>query len=332
MASRSSRPPAQDRASPRANSRPKLVAVIGPTASGKTGIAERLADLLGAQLINADAFQVYRGMDIGTAKPQAKDRYLLLDLKDPREAFGAGEWVRLACGSLRRLWSESRSAVIVGGTGFYTRALLERYTDLQGPPPEELRAELMAREAREGLPALAGELARIDPDAAARVDPRNPVRVRRALERALHRSGNVPVDLPPFDELKIGVDWDVRTLDARIETRAHALIASGWVAEVRGLLADGVPRNAPGMRAIGYSPLASYLGGDISLDGAIAQIVLATRQYAKRQRTWMRSEPRLFRLPRQSGETLTDRELLALLAKARTFEHGEDDQPAGHVS
>lgn len=321
-----------DPASPHASSRPKLVAVMGPTASGKTEVAERLASLIGAQLINADAFQVYRGMDIGTAKPEAKERYLLLDLKEPREAFGAGEWVRLACDNLRRLWSEGRSAVVVGGTGFYIRALFERYEDMQGPPPGELRAELMAREKHEGLRSLAAELARIEPGAAARVDPNNPVRVRRALERALHRGGNEPVELPPFDELKIGLDHAVPDLDARIEARTSALIEAGWIAEVRALLADGVPRNAPGMRAIGYSPLASYIGGDISLDDAIAQIVLATRQYAKRQRTWMRSEPRLFRLPRQSGEPLTDRDLLALLAKARTFEHGEDDQPAGHVS
>jgi tRNA dimethylallyltransferase len=305
---------------------------MGPTASGKTELAERYARLLGAQLINADAFQVYRGMDIGTAKPAAKELYRLLDLKDPHEPFGVGEWVRLAAAELACLWRECRPAVVVGGTGLYVRALFERYTGLEGPPDPALRAELMEREARDGLSALAEHLASLDPGAWARIDPRNPVRVRRALERALQPPEPVAFDLPPFARAKIGLEWDVDVLNERIGARTDALISAGWPGEVGTLIASGIGADAPGMRAIGYSALASWHRGEVCLTEATDQIKLATRQYARRQRTWMRSEPALFRLHRQPGDEFTDEELLALLAKARESRHGEDDQLAGHVS
>src|SRR5271165_7127776 len=132
-------------------STPRLIAVMGPTASGKTDVAEAIADALDAQLINADAFQVYRGMDIGTAKPRAKGRYRLLDLKAPNEGFGVGEFVQLAQTELNTLFQERRSAVVVGGTGLYIRALFEQYSELAASPEPALRAALMEREYRDGL-------------------------------------------------------------------------------------------------------------------------------------------------------------------------------------
>ena len=135
-----------------------LIAVMGPTASGKTGLAEALADELDATLINADAFQIYRGMDIGTAKPKAKSRYALLDIKNPNEGYGVGEWAQSAQAIVQDAWIAAKSVIVVGGTGLYIRALFEEYDGLHPAPDPVLRSELELREQTEGLPALYAEL------------------------------------------------------------------------------------------------------------------------------------------------------------------------------
>jgi len=262
---------------------------MGPTGSGKTPLAERLADMLSADLVNADAFQVYRGMDIGTSKPTAKERYQLLDIKDPEEQFGVGEWVRLALALLQESFEGGRNVIVVGGTGFYVRALFEEYDDLAELPSDETRAALNGRE----LDDLLKELQERAPDVAAQIDTKNPVRVKRALERLDSVGERLTIRLPAFRKLKVALNPAQEVLDQILAKRFHHMIESGWNREVRLLLEKGVPVTAPGMRAIGYQCLADFIAGHISEAEACDSVLKATRAYAKRQRTWLRSEPGL---------------------------------------
>lgn len=266
---------------------------MGETASGKSGLAEALADACRGQLINADAFQVYRGMDIGTSKPADKSRYALLDLKNPDQEFGVGEWIRLAEPLLHTAFTASQDVILVGGTGFYVRALLEGWTEMHEAPDPLLRQELESRLASKGIDDLLAELSQRDPDAAAKVDPRNPVRVRRALEKVLTPSERLSFTLPDFRVIKLRIDWPTGQLDERIALRTAEMLLKGWIEETKSLLADGFGPECPGFRAIGYIPIAKFLHGELTEKDLITEIVLRTRQYAKRQRTWLRSEKNL---------------------------------------
>ncbi|HRI42701.1 MAG TPA: tRNA (adenosine(37)-N6)-dimethylallyltransferase MiaA [Fimbriimonadaceae bacterium] len=272
---------------------PRLIAVMGPTGVGKSEIAEWLADRLEAQLINADAFMVYRGLDVGTNKPRDKERYLLLDLKDPCEEIGVGEWVGLAIEELRRLYAEGRSAIVVGGTGLYVRALFEEWSNLYPPPDPDLRMALEEELREKGLEALADRLGRFAPDVARKTDLRNPVRVRRALEIVLGGARPLSFVLPEFRKWKVGLDLPVPVLDERLDRRTVKLLATGWLEEVQSLAERGVNAECAAMRAIGYRTLLSVVGGERGLEEVEPSIQLETRRYAKRQRTWMRTEPRL---------------------------------------
>lgn len=263
---------------------------MGPTASGKSSFAEALAERLDAQLLNGDAFQVYRGFDIGTAKPLSRERYALIDLKDPEESFGVGEWIEAALAYLRVANEAGRSTIVVGGSGLYIRALMDDYADLAPPPDPDLRAELRARFETEGLAPLAQDLQSRFPDLAAQTDLRNPIRVLRALERAHTTAQPVRVQQPYRHKFKFGLVPDVEETEAAIEARLDAMLEAGWIDEVRRILEKGVPLDAPAMRAIGYSCLAKAIRGDVSLEEARRQIKVETRQYAKRQRTWLRRE------------------------------------------
>ena len=272
---------------------PVLVAVMGPTASGKTALAEALADRLDAGLVNADAFQAYRGMDVGTAKPDDRARYRLLDVKSPDEAYGVGEFCVRAAAELGSLHRAGRSAVVVGGTGQYVRALFEAYRDLMPDPDPALRARLAARLASEGLAALARELTASDPARAARTDLRNPVRVTRALERLGDERVPIRFDVPYPITLKIATNAEAPTLGEAIAHRVRRMMHNGWVEEVRRLREAGYGPDDPGFRAIGYRAVASLLDGDLATEEAERTVVQETTAYAKRQRTWLRSEPGL---------------------------------------
>jgi tRNA dimethylallyltransferase len=258
---------------------------MGPTASGKTGLAEAVASSLSATLINADAFQVYRGLDIGTAKPARRELYKLIDIKNPDEPFGLGEWVKLAHAEIVAAFKRGQSVVVVGGTGLYVRALFEEYTGMGDMPDAELRSELNATPIEELRVRLLAE----HPEVAATVDMDNPVRVRRALERVRAPLSETLV-LPPFVKLKLGLTPDVGFLDACIANRVPQMVAAGWVEEVSGLRDLGHSKDAPGFRAIGYRAIWDHLDNKISLDEAIAATIMETRRYAKRQRTWLRTE------------------------------------------
>lgn len=266
---------------------------MGPTASGKSLLAESLADRLSAVLINADAFQVYRGLDIGTNKPSNIQRYRLIDIKSPNESFGLGEWIGLAHRELRQAFSTGRNVIVVGGTGLYVRALFEQWTDLGKAPNPELRESLMDQERREGAEALVLRLKELDAEAASRLDLANPQRVRRALERVLEPTGRIENVLPPFRTAKFALSVEVDKLNKRITDRTRLLLSRGWIEEVEALLSIGVTKDSPAMRAIGYRSVLGLIEGAMTAEQAEEEISLLTRQYAKRQRTWLRKEPNL---------------------------------------
>jgi tRNA dimethylallyltransferase len=278
--------------------RPVLVAIMGPTASGKTELAEALAERLSAQLVNADAFQIYRGMDIGTAKPLRKSEYRLLDIRNPSEGFGVGEYVALANGMLRECWELGKSVVVVGGTGLYIRALIEEYDDMAQAPDPELRTRLNQK----SLEELLKELKCVDESIANRIDLHNRVRVQRALERIYSPKPSEPVRLPPFEKHKFAVVRESGETSDRITRRVEDMVQNGWIGEVQQLAAAGYTESDPGLRALGYRAIWRHLNGEVELKEALATTIAETRQYAKRQRTWLRSEPNLVVL--ESGDAL----------------------------
>lgn len=264
---------------------------MGPTASGKSRLAETLAADLGARLINADAFQVYRGLDVGTAKPRSRVEYELLDLIEPSESFSVGKWLAAVSRILERLWKEGQPAVVVGGTGLYVRALFEGYSDIAPPPDPELRETLRARD----VESLVAELRERAPEIAESLDLKNPARVRRALEK-LDTAPAPPIQIPPFVKVKLGLMPDLAVLVKSIEARVDSMFAAGWIEEVRTLVRRGVKRDDPGMAALGYREVADVIEGKMKQAQARQIITLRTRQYAKRQLTWLRKEPGLINL------------------------------------
>lgn len=295
---------------------------MGQTASGKTDLAEQIADHLNARLINADSFQVYRGMDIGTAKSERKADYDLLDIKNPDEPCGVGEWVQLAAPLLANLHRSGTDAVVVGGSGLNVRALFERYDTMTSPPDPLLREALNARFAANGLESLVNELSERDPKAAATTDLKNPVRVIRALERAIAPTKSITFELPTFRQVKFAIATPVETINQRISDRVGEMLKNGWLQEVESLKQAGYGPNAPGFRAHGYRELWSVLSGEMTLEAAVESIVLQVRRYAKRQKTWLKTEPGLTMLDAGSALEQARSKLFALGEGAD--ENGQD--------
>jgi tRNA dimethylallyltransferase len=282
-------------------SRPRVVCLVGPTASGKTALATELALALDAEIVSADSRQVYRGLDVGTAKPTLAERRLVphhcLDLVDPGEPFDAAQFRAAATAALADVHGRGRVALVVGGTGLWLRVLLR---GLCPAPPRApaVRAALRALAARRGLPELHRHLRAIDPAAAARIHARDAVRIERALEVAF-ASGRRLSDWQathgfaesPYDALLIGLDVPSHLLDERIAVRAQAMVAGGFVAEVRALRARGLPETAAAWASVGYRELRAFVDGTCDLDAATLALVRATRRFARRQRTWFRAEP-----------------------------------------
>ncbi len=288
----------------------RLVAIVGPTGSGKSAIALQLARELGGDTVNADSRQVYRGMDIGTAKPTPADRCLvrhhLFDIADPRDDYSLALYQRDARAALEDIWERDTFAWLVGGTGQYVWGLLENWSVPEVPPDEALRAGLTAFAAEHGPEALHARLAAVDPLAAERIDARNVRRVVRALE--VHHHTGVPIShwqtkgSPDFEYLLFGIDVPKDGLARRIDARVEAMFAAGFVDEVRALLESGVPRNAGSMTSIGYAEIVRYLDGAISLDEAIESAKRATRRLARRQAQWFRREDRRITWVHDAGD------------------------------
>jgi tRNA dimethylallyltransferase len=279
----------------------QTIFLVGPTAVGKSVVALELAQMLDAELVSADSMQVYRGMDIGTAKPTAEERALvphhLIDVCEVNEVFDAKRFMEMATRAITGIHARGRKALVVGGTGLYVRAL--RQGLFEGPSRNE---KLRGRLEKMGAAELFEELERLDPATAKRIDRHNPRRLVRALE-VFHETGK------PISELQKewGREGDNRTtvpvgfmlnrdrkdIHARIEWRIDQQIAVGWVEEVRRLLENGLEKNPTAMQAAGYRELAAHVRGELSLAEAVALIKTRTRQLAKRQLTWFRREPQL---------------------------------------
>ncbi|SEB61662.1 tRNA dimethylallyltransferase [Nocardioides exalbidus] len=277
-----------------------IVALVGATASGKTGLSLDLAERLGGEVVNTDAMQVYRGMDIGTAKlPEAERRgvpHHLLDLREVTEPSTVAEFQGLARDAIADIRERDRVPVLVGGSALYTRAIVDRF-EFPGTD-ESLRRELEAELERIGSHALHERLAGVDPEAAAAILPDNGRRVVRALEVVALTGRPYSASLPRLEyadplTVQVGVDIDRPTLDARIEQRVEEMFADGLVEEVEALLARGLQDGRTANRAIGYREVVGFLAGDRSLAEAVEQTKAATRRFARRQDAWFRKDPRI---------------------------------------
>lgn len=269
--------------------------LTGPTASGKSALALRLAQQYPLEIINADASLIYRGMDIGTAKPLPEERaacpHHLINIRNPDQSFSVNDYLPLAQQAIQQVLERGCIPLVVGGTGFYLRALSHGLYPLPAPDPQ-LQAELWQRLERDGLEALIHQLGQISPIDAARVD-RNPRRVVRALE-VWQQTGKAPAEFQPsppqftYHRWILWPAWD--WLEPRLGLRVDQMFAQGLVAEVEALLCQ-FPGPSTAWQAIGYKEVAAHLRGEISLEEAHRQVLQATRAYARRQYTWFRKEP-----------------------------------------
>jgi len=277
-----------------------LLVITGPTATGKSAVAVEVALKIDGEIVSADSMMVYRGMDIGTAKPTPAERrgvpHHLIDVIDPDQDFSVAAYQRLARESIREISARGRLPVLAGGTGLYIRAVLEGF-QLPGGRDLGLRRRLAEEARRHGVVHLHERLRAIDPEAAARIHPNNLKRVIRAIE-VYHQTGTpmsraASVAEPGYDALVIGLYLERSQLYRRIEARVDAMITGGLVDEVRGLIAGGVKRDSTAMQALGYKEIAAYLSGEVSLEEAVWLLKRNTRRFAKRQLTWFRRDERI---------------------------------------
>jgi len=279
---------------------PFLLAVVGPTASGKSALALFLAKEFSGEILACDSTQLYRGFDIGTAKPTPAERqqvpHHLLDILDPREPSTAGDYRERALVVLADLRARNRLPILTVGTGLYLRALLEGLAELP-QRSEELRARLRASATEHGPGHLHRMLQHLDPQAAQQIAAPDEQKLMRAIEICMlsgkpltqvHQTGRTP--LVGWRVLKIGLEPPRDALYQRIHVRTYSMLRAGWLDEVRRLLATGLPDTAKPFDFIGYRGLGAHLRGELTLDQARELIEQGTRQYAKRQRTWFRRE------------------------------------------
>lgn len=283
--------------------KPCVIIIAGPTCVGKTEVAITLAEPLGSEIVSADAMQVYRYMDIGTAKPtqeqQARVPHHLIDVVDPDEPFSAARFKTAAAAVIGELHEKGHPAFVVGGTGLYIKALtrgLFRVEEQDGALRERLRAEAQDL----GSPVLHRRLQDVDPEAAARIHPHDAYRIIRALEvleltgkpLSEHHSTHGFSD-DPYQVLKIGLFLDREMLYQRIDQRVDWMLEAGFLKEVKGLLHRGYSPKLKSMKSIGYRHMAEHLEGHVTWDETVRRFKRDTRRYAKRQMAWFKADPKI---------------------------------------
>lgn len=283
----------------RSSGAPRRVVVLGPTASGKSAVAMHVAAALGdVDIVAVDAMQVYRRMDIGTAKPTSHDRSIVphhcLDLVEPSDRFTVTQFQEAAAAALDAIAATGRRAVLVGGTGLYLTAVIDELT-FPGEWPD-IRAEL---ESDPDTASMFSRLEGLDPTAATRIEPNNRRRIIRALEVCLGSGGRFSdagpgtAKFPDNGVVQIGIRWSREDLALRISSRVDQMIAEGLVDEVRALVAESPPMSRTAAQALGYKEMIDHVQGRATLDEARAEIVLRTTQFAVRQERWYRRDPRI---------------------------------------
>ncbi len=307
-----------------------LICIAGPTASGKTALSIALAQAIDAEIISCDSMQVYRGMDIGTAKPTVEERrgipHYMLDVADPTENFSVSRFCRMATPLIDDILRRGKTAILAGGTGLYMDALI-RGNEFAPCPTTGRREELEALADREGIAAVMDRLRDVDPQSAARLPLSDRKRIIRAMEVYLETGQTITAHnertklLPPrYTPLWLGLeDADRAALYKRIDRRVAAMLDAGLLQEIRTLLDSGVPKTATAMQAIGYKEFVAALEGQCTLEQAAQQVCTASRHYAKRQLTWFRRNKAIHWLQREDGMTNGD-----IFAQARRILHETD--------
>ncbi len=280
-----------------------LLVICGPTASGKTGGAIRVCQELGGEVVSADAVQIYRHLDIGSAKPtaaeQAAARHHLIDVVEPTERYSAARYMADATAAIDEILTRGHRVVVAGGSGLYIKALM--YGLCPAPPADlAVRARLEAEEVAGGAGTLYAALERVDPPTAARLHPADLVRIVRGLEvyeltgrpMSAHQADH-GFAKPRYRAVVWGIDPGREILTERIDARVHQMMEEGFVAEVAGLLERGYSGDSPGLSCPGYREMTAHLAGDLAMDEAIRRIQRSHRRYARRQRTWFKKTPGL---------------------------------------
>jgi tRNA dimethylallyltransferase len=272
----------------------KLIAIVGPTAAGKTSLAIRLAETCDGEIIGADSRQIYRHMDIGTAKPTASERarvsHHLIDLVEPDETLTLGQYKQLANAAIEEISSRGKLPFIVGGTGLYLKTVLEGWTIPAVEPNFTLRAQLLAEAQTHGNAYLHQKLQNVDPSAAQKVDARNVRRVIRYLE--VYYATGEPIssrqskEPPPYETLQLGLTLPREKLYRRIDERVDEMMAHGLLDEVRHLLAMGYDADLPSLSGFGYRQLIQHLRGELTLEQAVVETKKETRRFVRRQYAW----------------------------------------------
>lgn len=283
---------------------PTAIFLMGPTASGKTALAAELHRHLPVDVISVDSALIYRGMDIGTAKPTAEELeatpHRLIDIRDPSEAYSAADFRKDALKEMEQIVANGRIPLLVGGTMLYFKALLEGLSPLPGADPD-IRSKIEQQAKDKGWDALHQELQKIDPVAAARIHPNDPQRLTRALEvfyisgRSLTELTQVSGEVLPYNVYQFAIAPENRELlHQRIEQRFYNMIGAGFETEVRNLMQrSDLHTDLPSMRCVGYRQMWAYLSNEISYDDMLYRGICATRQLAKRQMTWLRGWPEI---------------------------------------
>ncbi|GIV08932.1 MAG: tRNA dimethylallyltransferase [Fimbriimonadales bacterium] len=298
-----------------------LIVIVGPTAVGKTEVGICLAEQIGGEIISADSSAIYRGFDIGSAKPtpeeQRRVRFHLIDVAAPEEVFTAAQFRELALQAIAAIEARGKRALIVGGTGLYVRVLLHGFSLAPPPTDPEVRARWKAEVERIGAPALHERLQQIDPIAAARIHPNDAMRITRAFEvyeitgaPISHWQQRAQTELPA---LKIGLTMPRETLYQRIDRRVDAMIQQGMLQEVQMLLQKGYNPEQPAFKGLGYRQLIGYIQGRVGWDEAVRLWKRDTRRFAKRQITWFRKEPGIQWIDASQGSEHTTQRIYALL-------------------